>query len=118
MKFDASYGTWRCNIGTQETGTCPYPEPDEFNLRPPILFLPDMKAQTVAHLPATQERRHEIISIKYWLPATKISSSAVWSNAFKTESQMTDSTQTPNGENFFLFHFIYIFRQRKLKQTH
>jgi len=101
MKFDSSYGTWKCNIGTQETTTCPYPEPDEFNPRPPILFLPDIKAQTVTHLLATQERTDVPISIKYWLPAIKIPSSAVWSNAFKTESQMTDSKQPPNGENFF-----------------
>jgi len=101
MKFDPSSGTWRFNIGTQETATCPYPEPDEFHPRPPILFLPDMKAQTVTHLPATQERMDVAINLKYWLPAIKIPSSAVWSNAFKAESQMTDSKQPPNGENFF-----------------
>ena len=108
MKFDASYGTWRCNIRTQETANCPYPEPDKFNPRPPILFLPDMKSQTLTHLLATHERRDVSISIKYWLPAIKISSSAVRSNAFRTESQMTDSTQTPNGENLFCL-ILYTF---------
>jgi len=109
MKFDASYGNWWFNIGTQETATCPYPEPDEFNPRPPILFLPDIKALMVTHLLATEKRTDVPVSIQYWLPAIKISSSAVWSNAFEPESQMTDSTQPRNGKNIFCCLILYTF---------